>query len=331
MSNTDAIVVAAARVVAITALSLGAIGVVYPQEYPNRPLRDIVPFPPGGAVDTVTRIVTAKLSEVLGQSIVVENRAGGAGGTVGADMAAKSSGDGYTLLTCQIASHAINPALYQKLPYDHLKDFVPISRLGTTPNVLSVHLSVPVKSVSEFIAFAKTSPGKINYASPGVDTPPHLTIELFKMTTGIDLVNVPYKGGAPALIDLLGGHIVVMFANLPEHLPSVKAGKLRALGVSSAMRSPQLPDVPTVAESGVPGFEVTVWYGLCAPAGVPKGIVAKRNAAVVKTLNLPEVKERLAQNSIEATPSTSEEFAAFIKSETAKWAKVVKVAGVKVE
>ena len=312
------------------ALALASIGAAHSQAYPNRPLRDIVPFAAGGGVDTVTRIVTAKLSEILGQQIVVDNRPG-AGGNVGADAAAKATPDGYTLFTCQIASHAVSPALYKKLPYDHIKDFAPISMLGTTPNVLSVHLSVPVNSVSEFIAYAKARPGKINYDSPGVGTSPHLTMELFKMTTGIDLVNVPYKGGAPALIDLLGGHIVVMFANLPEHLPPIKAGKLRALGVSTAKRSPQLPDVPTVAESGVPGFEVMVWYGLCAPAGVPKPIVAKLNADIVKTLNMPEVKERLAQNSIEAAPSTPEQFAAFIKSETIKWAKAVKYSGATVE
>ena len=322
---------AAVRVLSGTALILAFIGSAHSQAYPNRPLRDIVPFPPGGGVDIVTRIVTTKLSDFLGQPIVVENRAGGAGGTVGADMAAKATPDGYTLFTCQIASHAISPALYKKLPYNHIKDFVPISLLGITPNVLSVNPSVPVKSVKEFIAWAKASPGKINYASPGVGTSPHLTMELFKLTTGINLVNIPYKGGAPALVDLLGGHVGVMFANLPEHLPSIKAGKLRGLAVSTAKRSPQLPDVPTVAESGVPGFEVTVWYGLCAPAGVPKPIVARLNADVIKTLNSPDVKERLAQNSIEATPSTPEQFAAHIKSETAKWAKVVKDAGVSVE
>ena len=331
MLNIDAVVIAAARVLAIVALVPAAAAVERAQEYPNRLLRDIVPFPPGGAVDLVTRIVTPKLSEVLGQSIVVENRAGGAGGTVGADLAAKATPDGYTLFTCQIASHAISPALYKKLPYNHIRDFVPISLLGTTPNVLSVHPSVPVKSVSELIAWAKASPGKINYASPGIGTSPHLTMELFKLSTGINLVNVPYKGGAPALADLLGGHVVVMFANLPEHLPSIKAGRLRGLAVSSAERTPQLPDVPTVAESGVAGFEVTVWYGLCTPAGVPKPIVAKLNAAVVTTLNFPEVKERLAQNSIKAESSTPEQFAAHIKSETAKWAKVVKDAGVTVE
>jgi len=328
MLNRDA-VFAAARLLAV--LALGATGPAQAQEYPSRLLRDIVPFPPGGAVDIITRIVTAKMSEVLGQSIVVENRAGGAGGTVGADIAAKATPDGYTLFTCQIASHAISPALYKKLPYDHIRDFAPISLLGTTPNVLSVHPSVPATSVAEFIAYAKAGAGKINYGSPGIGTSPHLTMELFKLSTGIKLVNVPYKGGAPALADLLGGHVVVMFANLPEHLPSIKAGKLRGLAVSSAKRTPQLPDLPTVAESGVPGFEVTVWYGICVPAGVPKPIIAKLNAAVVKTLNYPEVKERLAQNSIAAEPSTPEQFAAHIQSETAKWARVVKEAGVKVE
>jgi tripartite-type tricarboxylate transporter receptor subunit TctC len=323
--------VAAVRVFSGTVLILATIGAAHSQGYPNRSLRDIVPFPPGGGVDIVTRIVTTKLTDFLGQPIVVENRAGGAGGTVGAEMAARATPDGYTLFTCQIASHAISPALYKKLPYNHIKDFVPISLLGITPNILSVHPSVPVKSVKEFIAWAKASPGKINYASPGVGTSPQLTMELFKLSTGIELVNVPYKGGAPALVDLLGGHVLVMFANLPEHLPMVKAGRLRGLAVSTLKRSPQLPDVPTVAESGVPGFEVTVWYGLCAPAGVPKPIVARLNADIVKTLNVPEVKERLAQNSIEATPSTPEQFAAHIKSETAKWAKVVKDSGVAVE
>ncbi len=334
MLETNTLMGAAGRVLAVAALALGAIapiGLAQGQEYPNRPIRDIAPFPPGGAVDTVTRIVTAKLSEVLGQTIIVENRAGGAGDTVGADFAAKAVPDGYTLFTCQIASHAISPALFRKLPYNHIKDFAPISLLGTTPNVLSVHLSMPVKSVAEFVAFAKARPGKIDYASPGVGTSPHLTMELFKLSAGINLLNVPYKGGAPALIDLLGGHVPVMFANLPEHLPSIKAGKLRGLGVSSAKRSAQLPDVPTVAESGVKGFEVTVWYGLCVPAGVPQAIIATLNAAVVKTLAFPEVRERLAQSSIEAQSSTPEQFAAHILSETAKWAKVVKEAGIKVE
>jgi tripartite-type tricarboxylate transporter receptor subunit TctC len=327
MSNADVIVVAA-RVVSTAMLALGAISVTHAQEYPNRPIRNIVPFPPGGAVDTVTRIVGARLSEVLGQSIVVDNRAGGAGGTVGADMAAKATPDGYTLFTCQIASHAISPALYRKLPYNHIRDFVPISLLGFSANVLSVHPSFPANSVSGFIAHAKASPGKINYANPGIGTSPHLTMELFKQSTGINLVGVPYKGGAPALADLLGAHVTVMFANLAEHVSPIKAGRLRGLAVSSAKRTAQLPEVPTVAESGVAGFEVTVWYGMCVPAGVPAPVVAKLNAAVVQTLAFPEVKERLAQSSVDAQSSTPEQFAKHIQSETARWARVVKEAGI---
>ena len=301
-----------------------------PHKYPDRPLRDIVPFPPGGGVDIVTRIVTSKLSELLGQQIVVENRAG-AGGTVGADLAAKATPDGYTLFTCQIASHAVSPALYKKLPYDHLRDFTPVSLIGTTPNVLVVHPSVPAHSVAEFIAYAKANPGKLNYASPGVGTSPHLTMELFKSLAGIDIVNVPYKGGAPALADVMAGQVVGMFGNLPEQLPAVRGGKTRALGVSTLKRHPLLPDVPTIAESGFPGFEVTVWYGICVPSGVPKPIFTRLHDDLVKTLDAPEIRERLKQNSIDAHPTTSAEFARFIRSETAKWAKVVKDAGIRVE
>jgi tripartite-type tricarboxylate transporter receptor subunit TctC len=292
-------------------------------EYPNRPLREIVPFPPGGGVDIVTRIVTAKWSEFLGQPILVENRSG-AGGTVGADFVAKAAPDGYTLLTCQVASHGVSPAIYQKLPYDHVKDFAPISLIGKTPNVLVVHPSVPVHSLREFIEYVKASPGKYNYASPGFGTSPQMTMELFKLTAGLDLFHVPYKGGAPALADVIGGQAMGMFGNLPEQLGAIKGGKTRALAVSTLRRSPQLPDVPTVAESGFPGFEVTVWYGVCAPAAVPKPILAKLGATLLRTLSLPEVKARLAEVSIEASPTTPEEFAAFIQVETERWARVVK-------
>ena len=293
------------------------------QGFPNRPLREIVPFPPGGGVDIVTRIVAAKWSEVLGQQIVVDNRSG-AGGTVGADMAAKATPDGYTLLTCQVASHGVSPALYEKLPYDHIKDFAPISLIGTTPNVLVVHPSVPAHTVRELIDYVKASPGKYNYASPGFGTSPQMTMELFKLTTGIDLVHVPYKGGAPALADVMGGQVMGMFGNLPEQLAAIKGGKTRALAVSTLKRSPLLPDVPTVAESGFPGFEVTVWYGVCASVAVPKPVLAKLSATLLKTLNMPEVKARLAENTIDASPTTPEEFAAFIRAETAKWEKVVR-------
>ena len=295
--------------------------------FPSRPLREIVPFPPGGGVDIVTRIITAPWSEILGQQIVVDNRPG-AGGTVGADMAAKATPDGYTLFTCQIASHAVSPAVYNKLPYDFIKDFAPIARIGMTPNVLVVNPSVPAHSVKEFVDYVKASPGKYNYASPGVGTSPQLTMELFKLAAGINLVHVPYKGGAPALADVMGGQVMGMFGNMPEQLAAINGGKTRALAVSTLQRAPQLPDVPTVAESGYPGFEVTVWYGVCAPAGVPKPILAKLSATLLKVLNMPETKARLAQNSIEAAPTSPAEFLAFIKSEAAKFTKVVKDAGI---
>jgi len=292
-------------------------------DFPNKPLKQVVPFPPGGGVDIVTRIVGAKWSEVLGQPIVVENRAG-AGGNVGADFAAKAPPDGYTLLTCQVASHGVSPALYNKLPYDHIKDFAPVSLIGKTPNVLVVHPSVPVQTLKEFIDYVKASPGKYNYASPGYGTSPQMTMELFKLTTGINPVHIPYKGGAPALADVMAGVVTGMFGNLPEQLSAIKAGKTRALAVSTLQRSPQLPDVPTVAESGYPGFEVTVWYGVCTQSAVPKPILAKLSATLLKVLNTPEMKARLAENTIEATPTSPEEFAAFIRAETDKWAKVVK-------
>ncbi len=303
-----------------------ASGVACSQDYPSRPLRNIVSYPPGGGVDVGARIVATRLGDIMGQMVVVDNRPG-AGGNIGAEIAARATPDGYTLFTCQIASHAISPALYKKLPYDPIKDFAPISLVGMTPNVLVVHPSLPPKSVTEFIAYAKANPGKLNFGSSGVGASPHLTMELFKSTTSINLVHVPYKGGALALSDLLGGHVTVMFDNLPGQLQVIKTAKVRALGVTSAKRAEQLPDVPTISEAGVPGFEVTVWYGLCVPATVPRRIIAKLNAFVVRTLHLPDVRERLEQASIQPSPSSPEQFAAYIDSEAAKWAKVIKGAG----
>jgi tripartite-type tricarboxylate transporter receptor subunit TctC len=291
-------------------------------DYPSRPLRDIVPFPPGGGVDIVTRITTNKWSEVLGQQIVVENRAG-AGGNVGADAAAKAAPDGYTLLTCNVASHGVSPAIYNSLPFDAVKDLAPVGLIGKTPNVLVVNQSVPARSVKEFVDYVKANPGKLNYSSPGVGTSPQMTMELFKLIAGLDIVHVPYKGGAPALAGVIGGEVMGMFGNLPEQLGAIKGGRTRALAVSTLKRSPQLPDVPTVAESGYPGFEVTVWYGICTQSAVPKPIIAKLNATLVKVLHMPEVVERLAQSSIAAEPGTPEEFAAFIKGESERWKKVV--------
>ena len=312
----------------LLALSALLAGAAHAQsDYPNRPLRQIVPFPPGGGVDIVTRIVGAKWSELLGQPIVVENRAG-AGGTVGADHAAKAAPDGYTLLTCQVASHGVSPALYNKLPYDAIGDFAPVSLIGKTPNVLVVHPSVPAQTLKEFIELVKANPGKYNYASPGFGTSPQMTMELFKLTAGINLFHIPYKGGAPALADVMAGQVAGMFGNLPEQLAAIKGGRTRALAVSTLKRSPQLPDVPTVAESGFPGFEVTVWYGVCTQSAVPKPILAKLHATLVTTLELPEMKARLAEATIDASPTTQEEFAAFIRGEIDKWTAVVREANI---
>ncbi len=311
-------------------LALGFAGASHAQapsadaaNYPTRPLRQIVPFPPGGGVDIVTRIVVAKWSEFLGQPILVENRPG-AGGNVGADAAAKAAPDGYTLFSCGVASHGVSPALYNKLPFDHIKDFAPISLIGKTPNVLVVHPSVPAQSLREFVDYVKANAGKLNYASPGYGTSPQMTMEMFKLAAGLNLVHIPYKGGAPALADVMGGVVTGMFGNLPEQLAAIKSGRTRALAVSTLRRSPLLPDVPTVAESGFPGFEVTVWYAVCTQAAVPKPILAKLSATLLRTLNLPEMKARLAEATIEASPGTPEELAAFIQAETEKWAKVVR-------
>ena len=303
---------------------------VHAQDYPSRPLRLIVPTAPGGGTDFTGRLVAAKLSESLGQQVVVENRGGG-GGSVGADNAAKSTPDGYTLLLGSIATHAVNPALYKKLPYDHLKDFAPVSLIGTVPNAMVVHPSVPVKSMQEFIAYAKANPGKINYGSSGVGSPPHLSMELLRSMTGINLVHVPYKGAGPALADLLGGQMQAMCTSLAGLINFIKSGRVRALGVTTAKRNPQLPDVPTIVESGIPGYEVTIWYAVFAPVATPKAIVQKLNTEMVKALNSLEMKERMALQGMDPAPSTPAELTAFVKIETAKWAKAAKDSGATAE
>ena len=308
------------------ALLLFAAAAAHSQPYPNKPARLLVGFAPGGGVDVTARIVAAKLTELWGQQLVVDNRAG-AGGTIATDIAAKAAPDGYSLLFCGIWSHGVAPSLYKELPYDHYRDFAPVSMIGTTPNVLVVNPNVPVKSVSEFIAYTKANNGKIAIAHPGAGSSPHMTLELFRLTTGVNVVPVPYKGGAPALVDLLGGHIPAMFDNMSTQLSVIKSGRTRALAVTSPKRTSHLPDVPTMIESGVQ-LDVTVWYGLCAPAAVPKTVVAKLNADLHKALNAPDVQRRLMEQGVDPAPSTPEEFAAFIRVETDKWAKVVKEAGV---
>jgi len=295
------------------------------QSYPSKPARLIVAFGAGATTDIIARIFANKLSEMWGQQLVVENRPG-AGGVIGMESLAKATPDGYTLGLCGI-NQAIAAALYKKLPYDHLRDFAPVSNVATLPNILVVHPAVPAKTVREFVAYARANPGKLKYASSGVGASPHLTMELFKTTAGIDVVHVPYKTMAQGATDLIGGHVDAAFNNLPTQLANVRAGRVRALGVTSAKRAEQLPDVPTIIESGFPDFEVTVWQGLCAPAGTPKAIIAKLHGDVMKALAAPDLRQRFVEQGVDAAPTSSAAFAAFIRAETARWAKTVRESG----
>jgi tripartite-type tricarboxylate transporter receptor subunit TctC len=296
------------------------------QTYPSKPIRMVVPFTPGGTTDILARTVGQKMGEAWGQPVVVDNRPG-AGGNIGSELVAKSAPDGYTLLMGTISTHAINASLYKRLPFDPTRDFAPVSRVGTLPNILIVHPSVPVKSVKELIELAKSKPGDLNFASSGVGTSLHLSGELFNSMAGVKLVHVPYKGSSPALADLLGGQVKIMFDNLPSALPHVKAGKLKPLAVTGAKRAGVLPEVPTVIGSGLPGFEVTSWFAVFAPAKTAKDIITKLNGEIVKILNSADVKEKLTQLGVDAAPTTPEELAAFAKAETEKWGKVVKATG----
>ena len=300
------------------------------QAFPSRPVRFISPFPPGGAVDIITRITATGLQEALGQPVVVENRSG-AGGTVGADAAARAPADGYTLFSGGIATHGIAPALYSKLGYDAVRDFSPLSMIGTTPNVLIVNPSVQARSVGEFIALAKAAQRKLDYGSPGIGTSPQLSMELFKLMSGIELVHIPYKGNGPALADLLGGQLPVMFDNLPGAIGQIKAGRVRVLGVSSVVRHPSLPDVPTIAESGLPGFEVVVWYAVFAAGTPPPQVLASLTAAANRAVSSPEVQKKLSEAGVDPGASSPDDLAMRVRTEMAKWAKVVKDAGLPVQ
>ena len=297
--------------------------------YPSKPVRLILPFPPGGGTDTLARIVGQKLGEDLGQTIVMDNRPG-AGANIGADIAAHSPPDGYTLLVGNIA-HTINVTLYRKLSYNFVQDFAPITRLAATPNILVVHPSVPAKSVQELIALAKSRPGQLNYASSGSGSSSHLAGELFKNMTGVDLVQIPYKGGGPAVTSLIAGEAEVGFTTAPSVLQHVKAGRLRALAVTSAKRSAAAPDLPTIAESGVPGYDANTWYGVLAPRGTPAAIIARLHDALVKIMQAPDILSRIAVHGYEPETDTPKEFAVYIKSEIAKWGKVVKAAGIRAD
>lgn len=299
------------------------------QSYPTRPVKLIVPFPPGGPVDTTARGITGKLNEAWGQPVIVENRAG-AGGIVGADAAAKSPGDGYTVFVCSI-HHSVLPSLNARLPYDIEKDFVPVSFGASFPIILVAHESVPVKSVQELVAYAKKNPGKLSFGSAGNGGGTHLAGELFKAQAGVDLLHVPYKGSAPAMSDLLGGQVQLMFSDAPSALPHIKSGRLRPLGVGSPQRSGLAPDIPTIAESGLRGYESYSWAGFVAPAATPRDIVAKLNADIVKALNDPQVKKRLLDAGCEARPTSPEEFGRFLRAEIARYARLVKDANIKAD
>jgi tripartite-type tricarboxylate transporter receptor subunit TctC len=311
-------------------LALAACGGAWAQSYPAKPIRFIVPFPPGGSADILARAIGQKAGEGLGQSLVVENRPG-AGTAIGAEALARSPADGYAVMIGTVSSHAINPALNPKLAYDPVKDFTPISLVASIPFAMIVHPSVPAKSVREFISLAKSKPASLNYSSAGNGTSNHLAGELLKSMAGIDIVHIPYKGSAPALNDLVAGQVSLMFDLVLTAAPHVKSGAVRGLAVTGAKRSSALPELPTVAESGVPGYEVSAWFGIFAPAGMPQPVVQRLNADFVKALQQPELRQRLASQGAEPLTSTPDEFAAYLRSEIAKWAKVVKDSGMKVD
>jgi tripartite-type tricarboxylate transporter receptor subunit TctC len=299
---------------------------VQAQGFPSKPIRIIVPFPPGAFNDQLARVLSQKLHERWGQPVVVDNRPGGAT-VIGTELAAKAAPDGYTLLVVSFA-FAVNPSLQSRLPYDTLNDFTPVVLAATTPNLLVVNPSVPARSVKELLALARSKPGSLNYATAGNGTSNHLCMELFKSMTGADLVHIPYKGSAPAVADLLGGQVGVMFDNAPNVLQQVKAGKLRALAVSSGKRSPVAPELPTVAEAGVPGFDVEVWFGIVAPAGTPKDVVTSLNVEINRALRLPEVAAGFRDQGVGVVGGSPEQFSAHLRGQISKWAKVVKDTGV---
>jgi len=309
----------------LTALCAALIaGTVFAQPYPSKTIRYIVAFPPGGGADVLSRILAPKLSEALGQQVVIDNR-GGATGNIGAEIAARSPRDGYTILFAYAGTHAINPSIYSKMPFKE-SDFAPIIWLSEVPQVLVVHPSLPVKTVKDLIALAKSKPDELTYGSSGSGAMNHLTAELFKLMTGTKMIHVPYKGGGPLAIALLSGEVSLMLGEPASVVQQVKAGKLRAIAVTSAKRALAMPELPTVAESGVPGYEYSTWYGLLSPAGVPRAIVNRLNKETVAALNDPEIRQRYIAQGVEPIPSTAAHFAAYLKSETAKWTKVVRAA-----
>jgi tripartite-type tricarboxylate transporter receptor subunit TctC len=300
------------------------------QLYPAKPIRMIVPFPAGGATDIVARLVGQKLAEAMGHQVIVDNR-GGAGGTIGSDVAAKAPADGYNILVGTSSTHAIAPSLYAKLPYDPVRDFTPVTLLATATILLAVHPSVPARNVKELIALAKREPNAFSYASSGNGGISHLIGEHFKSVAGIQMLHVPYKGDTPALVDLVSGQVSLMFGTAVSFLPYVKTGRLNALAVTNPKRSPVVPNVPTVAESGLSGFEALQWFGVYAPAGTPREIVARVNSEIAKILRMPEIRERFAGLGADVAGGSADDFAAFQRAEVAKWTNIVKASGAKIE
>lgn len=298
--------------------------------YPTRPIRWIVAYPPGGTTDIIVRLVAPELGKRLGQYLVIENRGGGAG-IIGTNAAAKAAPDGYTLSVGYITTHAIHPTLMKSLPYDPIKDFIPISLMGKAPLILVVNPSVPVKSLKELIAYAKSKPGQLNNSSPGNGTPPHLAGELFKKLAGMDIVHVPYKGSPEALQDTMSGAIQMIFGGIAAVLPHIKSGRLRPLAVSSLEACPLVPEIPTISELGFPGFETTSWWGMSVRSGVPKAIVTRLHTEIVQVIQLPEIRGRFGSLGVVPTTSTPEQFDAYIKAETRKWGDLIRDYGIKID
>jgi tripartite-type tricarboxylate transporter receptor subunit TctC len=300
------------------------------QTWPTKPIKWIVPFAPGGTTDILARTIGDKLSVTLGQPVIIENKPG-AGGGLGADYVAKAAPDGYTILGGTISTNAINASLYKDLPYDPVKDFIPITLIARVPNMLVINNDVPAKNVAELIVLMKKNPGKFTFASSGNGTSQHLSGELFKSMAGVDMQHIPYKGSPPALQDVMGGSVTMTFDNITTAWTLAKSGKLRALGVTTAKRSPAAPDVPTIAEAGVTGYEIGSWQGVFAPAGTPPTIIARLNSEMVKIINMPDVKEKLLFLGAEPVGNSSEEFTVFVKAEVVKWGDVVKKSGARVD
>lgn len=313
------------RVLAVTAV-LGMAGGAQAQDYPARAIRIVVPSSPGGGTDILARQIAAKLTERFGQQVIVDNRPG-AGQMIGLELVAKAAPDGYTLVLAATPL-AINTVLFKKVPYDPLRDFSPVTQVAAMPNLLVAHPALPAHTLKQLIALAKARPGELSYASSGIGTGPHLAMELFKSMAGVKIEHVPYKGTSPAMVDTISGHVQLLMSTLLPPLPHLKPGRLRALGVTAAARLASLPDVPTVAEGGVPGYEVVGWYGLAAPANTPRAIVTKLQSEIAAILQAPETREKLAAEGADPVGSTPEQFGAFIKAEIEKWGKVVKTAGI---